>query len=228
MLITFEGIDGAGKTTQMKKIEEAMFGTDNLAYFTREPFTPESYAFLRDTKRTNEEKLLVLLQDRAEHHKLIQQYEKKYKIVFCDRYIHSTIAYQTTCEYSTISRGFDMEKFIKTINDLFVQPKYTFYIDIDIESAKMRCRHRQNDMLLFSGNSGRYMKDVLMAYKRIFLAATMYSKNKPFQGGGNYWINGNINVDEVFDSIYAIIKDIYLVEFQEKIPTIGSLEPVAK
>ena len=144
--ITFEGIDGCGKTTQLYKLKKFFLDTgEKNVIFTREPggvkeaeyirkiILKSNYEFLHQTE------ILLLLAARNEHYKkLILPSITKKKVVFCDRFIHSTYAYQ--CHDNA-----NLEKFYGKIHKMIFQnfkPSLTILLDIDPETAGNRISSR--------------------------------------------------------------------------------------
>ena len=101
MFISFEGIEGSGKSTLLENLKKYFLKTDLEILFTKEPGGTELGKVIRKilldpaSLITSEAELLLLMADRIEHvTTTINPNLKKNKIIFCDRYIDSTIAYQ--------------------------------------------------------------------------------------------------------------------------------------
>ena len=103
MFITFEGIDGCGKTTQLKAVAEWLPTSGLLpegaeVVTTREPgCIPGIRQLLKDpdTAITSRAELLLLMADRAQHvETLIRPELERGNWVLCDRFYTSTMAYQ--------------------------------------------------------------------------------------------------------------------------------------
>ena len=99
-LIVFEGTDGTGKSTQLKLLAKALQDKGLPVVSTREP-TDGKYGQQIRSLYTNREKLCkedeldLFLADRKEHvDELLAPALKEGKIILCDRYYLSTIAYQ--------------------------------------------------------------------------------------------------------------------------------------
>lgn len=138
-LITFEGIDGSGKTTIAKLLHEKL---GDRAILTAEP--TDSWIG-KDVKRALEEKrdaitiALLFLADRNEHIKEIKNWMEEGKIVICDRFIDSTFAYQK--EHLGIKRA---EKWLKEVHKpFFIKPDLTFLLYIEPEKAIKRIKDRK-------------------------------------------------------------------------------------
>jgi dTMP kinase len=95
--VTFEGIDGSGKTTVSRLVAETLRSRGHSVFLTSEPTT----GWLGDAVRRGiQEDVNVLsesflfLADRAAHVPLIRSHVGRGELVICDRYVDSTFAYQ--------------------------------------------------------------------------------------------------------------------------------------
>jgi dTMP kinase len=141
LFITFEGIDGCGKTTQINLLNKYLTEKKYNTILTLEPGGSDIGKNLRqillhyDGYVDDTCELLLYLADRAQHTKtIILENINKGNIVLCDRYIDSTVAYQG------YARGGDIEK-INLLNEIAtknLKPDITFLFDIDIETAQTR------------------------------------------------------------------------------------------
>lgn len=145
MFITFEGLDGSGKTTLIfKLIEKLLELKPNLSYIqTREPGgkdIPEAEKIreLILNKETNisaaAEALLYTTSRRIHLERVIWPALKNNKLVICDRYIDSFYAYQGFAR----NLGF---KFVKKMTELVIDktfPDLTFYLNVTPEQGKKR------------------------------------------------------------------------------------------
>ena len=137
IFISFEGIDGCGKSTQMRKFSEYLFKLDkyNHVVLTRNPYKNTNIrTILRedDDPLSQAEKLAELfIEDRKLHcdEVVIPNLEKN-NFVVSDRFKLSTIAYQG-------AQGIDMLDLLKRHEGLPV-PDITFVIDISSEEALRR------------------------------------------------------------------------------------------
>lgn len=99
ILIAIDGIDGAGKTTQVRLLESALTGIGEAVVVSKEPTDGEWGQKLRDSALTGrmpfEEELDTFIRDRQDHlkRKIIPALEAG-NVVILDRYFYSTIAYQ--------------------------------------------------------------------------------------------------------------------------------------
>ena len=136
--IVFEGIDGSGTSTQIKKLVE----TDPSKYIaTAEPTTNETGKFLRKMlcgEFSVDEKTASYLfaADRCEHiygKDGVEQLINQRKTVVSDRYFFSSLAYQS------VSCGKDLPRLL---NSPFPLPEYLFYFKIDPEISLKRVDSR--------------------------------------------------------------------------------------
>jgi dTMP kinase len=141
--ITFEGIDGSGKTTQSKRFYEYLISSGIDAIWTREIGGTDVAEKIRELVVNHEEisataELMLILAARAEHiEKVIKPALMAEKYVVCDRYIDSTAAYQGKTKKH-------IEK-IFYINSIFFDdflPDQTFYLKIQPEIALSRANDR--------------------------------------------------------------------------------------
>ena len=158
MFITFEGIDKSGKTTQsqilIKKLEDNGF----TVLFLREPGGTKISEKIRDLLLDNNNnemfpstEYLIYSASRTQLvNEVIIPALKDKKVVVCDRYYDSSVAYQG------YGRGIDLQ-IIKTLNNFAapVCPDITFFIDIDIEESNRRTArmNEEKDRLESSGDT---------------------------------------------------------------------------
>ncbi|HIP92551.1 MAG TPA: dTMP kinase [Thermotoga sp.] len=139
MLITFEGIDGCGKTTQVKLLSEYLKKKGIKCLVTREPGGTMEGEKIREILMKEDlvplAELFLFLASRVQHvEKLIIPALRDGKIVLVDRFIDSSVAYQG------FGRGIG-EDIVRELNDLAtkgIKPDLTFYIDIDVDEALKR------------------------------------------------------------------------------------------
>jgi dTMP kinase len=139
-LITVEGPDGAGKTTQIEMLKSHPECEGWV--FTRNPGGTKLGTEIRhllldahDVKVAPIAELLLYMADRAQHYKeVIEPALKEGKVVVCDRYIDSTVAYQG------YARGLDIET-INHLNKLVTYnnaPDLTVLLDVSPEIGLKR------------------------------------------------------------------------------------------
>ena len=147
--ITFEGIDGCGKTTQLRMLERYLRSHSICFTSTREPGGTELGTTIRaallNVSHSHLEPLAELLlyaADRAQHvRELILPALEAGRCVLSDRFYDATTAYQG------YGRGFDL-KLIAELNELAttgLKPDRTLLFDLDVETGLKRV-HRRSDL----------------------------------------------------------------------------------
>ena len=142
--ITFEGIEGSGKSTQMKLLTKHLRELNYEVVFTKEPGGTKIGEKIRKIlldpihhKMDDRAEILLYAADRAQHvvETIIPAIEEG-KIVISDRYIDSNIAYQGH------GRGLDM-KMVREINEWVIRdywPDLTILLDLDVREGLQRAR----------------------------------------------------------------------------------------
>ncbi len=126
--IAIEGIDGSGKTTHSKKLARWLNKHGVKSIYTREPTNGDIGRILRRMarKKSVDPKVEALLfaADRLEHlNKVIQPYVKKGYVVISDRYVYSSLAYQTVTTRDP--------EWVKEINKFAYKPDLTLLLDLE-------------------------------------------------------------------------------------------------
>jgi dTMP kinase len=144
MFITFEGIDGSGKTTQSELLAShfKQIYSENNVILTREPggtdFAEKVRRVLLKDNINPISELLLLTSMRYEHmEKLILPALKEGKIVICDRFIDSTIAYQGYGLGVDLGLIGYLHKLVKIRH-----PDITFILDIDVQVGLSRAKDK--------------------------------------------------------------------------------------
>jgi dTMP kinase len=144
--VTFEGGDGSGKTTQIEGVETYLRGLNRPCLVTREPGGTALGKMIRsvlleagESEIAAPTELFLYLADRAQHvNEIIVPALKAGKIVLCDRFTDSTLAYQG------YGRGIDIS-WLRQLNDAAsgtVRPELTFLLDCPVEVGLARAVQR--------------------------------------------------------------------------------------
>jgi dTMP kinase len=174
LFITFEGGEGSGKTTQIRLLKEAMEQMGKEVLLTREPGGSEGAEKIRPllvSGNANWDALTeVLLFSAARRDHLVNKIWpalKEGKIVLCDRFADSTLAYQG------YGRKDDKELQQKLI-DLYqmiagdFRPDLTFILDIDPEiGLKRSCDRLGNNERRFEDMDIQFHKNLRQAFLKI-------------------------------------------------------------
>lgn len=190
MFITFEGLDGSGKTTIIKKLSKYLNEHDKANIIVREPGQGKVGSLIRhiimDYDIQDETEFLLFQAARAETVKnTIIPALADNVVVLSDRFIHSTYAYQGG------GKGIP-KNIIDQIHDFVLQniyPDIVFYIDITPEESDKRSQI--DDVNKFDKESYKFKRDV----------QDMYDK----MSNEFYVINGMQSIEDVYDDILKII-----------------------
>lgn len=168
MFITFEGIDGCGKSTQLQLIAKFLEQHNEKVLCLREPGGTYLAEQIRDillNSKENISPLTELLLFNSARSDLIQKEIKpalsRGEIVLCDRFYDSTTAYQS------YGRGLPLEDVIKCnmIATDGLKPNLTFFLDIPYELSIQRSNHRLLDRMENAGKD--FFSRVIEGYKKI-------------------------------------------------------------
>jgi dTMP kinase len=196
MFITFEGIDGAGKTTQINLLKSYLESKNKEVLSIREPgglsFSEKIRAILLDTKTEINSTTELFLFEAARSElteKIILPALKENKIVICDRFYDSTSAYQG------FGRGLNLDD-ISYLNKVATQnlvPDLTFYLDIPISQSLNRNIDKVKDRM--ESNTLDFITNVKLGFDTL-------SENYPTR-------IKRIKADESIDQVHQnIIKHI--------------------
>ena len=168
-LITFEGIDGSGKSTQIKKLESRLkrFKINYITY--REPGGTSLSEKIRQILLDKENMELSYISEgllfAAARAQLVKEKIRpdldSGKVVICDRFIDSTIAYQG------YGRELDVQKLV-SINEIATEglmPDITFLLDITPENAFKRIDSTEIDRMESVGI--KFFKKIRKGYFQI-------------------------------------------------------------
>ncbi len=142
MFITFEGGEGAGKSTAIKKIVEKLEEEGHQIVLTREPggtpISEEIRRIILDKKNIDMDKrteALLYAASRRQHivQKIIPSL-KEGKIVLCDRFLDSSLAYQGYAREIGVDAVLKMNLFATE----GLEPDLTFFFDLDPELGLKR------------------------------------------------------------------------------------------
>jgi dTMP kinase len=144
VFIVIEGLDGSGKTTQATLLAKKLSQSTKVI-LTAEPSRGKIGSFIRDgclyedKRLPTEAEALLFAADRIEHmySEVIPALDEG-KLVICDRYIYSSLAYQGCA-------GLSLE-WIKTINARALQPDFSIFIDVAPERVLERLRRKKSVM----------------------------------------------------------------------------------
>jgi len=169
MFITFEGIEGAGKSLQIARIHEYLRGKGRTCLVTREPGGTGFGRALREVllrpdgvAREPWSELLLYLADRHQHLKeLIEPALARGEIVLCDRYQDATRAYQGAARGIAPEAIEEISRFLGII-----EPAKTILLDLDPEVGLLRAR-RRNLLDPAAAAEGRFEDEAVSFHARV-------------------------------------------------------------
>jgi len=170
MFITFEGIEGSGKTTQITHALEFLTRKGEDCIITREPGGTSTGRKIRSILLDPENKgmdpvaeLLLYMADRVEHvNKVIKPSLSFGKTVLCDRYFDATIVYQGYARGLDINLIKKMHKLI--LNDLM--PDITFLLDLPPAAGLSRA-WKQIEEGERAGIETRFEKEAIAFHEKV-------------------------------------------------------------
>jgi dTMP kinase len=143
--ICIEGVDGSGKTTQAKRLVRNLRSRGYDAIYTTEPSDGKIGALIRDFVLSRKSRISVGLEallfaaDRVDHIETdVEPLLKQGKIVVCDRYVCSSLAYQGAA-------GLDLD-WMDCVNRFALKPDLTLFLDVPPEVGLSRLRRKKSVM----------------------------------------------------------------------------------
>ncbi|APU48274.1 dTMP kinase [Acinetobacter junii] len=199
MFISFEGTEGVGKTTLIRKIHQYFEQQGKEVVLTREPGgTPLAeqirtllLAVNHDEQMSHDTELLLIYAARAQHlQQVILPALAAGKIVLSDRFTDASFAYQCA------GRGLSLEK-LQLLNQTFVakMPNITFWLDAPIELGMTRARER-GALDRFEQEKLSFFAKVRAGYKTLWQAEPERIKR----------LDATQNADVVFEEALQYLK----------------------
>lgn len=196
LFITFEGVDGCGKTTQIKLLQEYFEKQGKTVLLTREPGAKGLGVKLREILLNYDGEVspncesFLFLADRAQHiDTIIKPAVERGEIVLCDRHTDSTVAYQG------YGRGVDLDR-IHLLNNIAtsgMKPDLTFVFDIDVDTSMSRIG-KEKDRMESAG---------IEFFKRVREGYLAVAKQEPERVK---LLNGTDKIEDIHSQIIDIIK----------------------
>ncbi len=169
--ITFEGPDGAGKSTQIKLLEEYLIKKGLSVVLTREPGGTRISEKIREIILDKEHvemcdvtEALLYAASRAQHvHEVIKPALEADKVVICDRFIHSSLAYQG----SGRQLGEDMVMAINSPAIDGIMPDLSFFVMLNENHVLSRLESSGKDLDRLEREQVDFFKRVNATYKKM-------------------------------------------------------------
>lgn len=194
--ITFEGPEGSGKTTVIQQVAQKLENQYSVV-LTREPGGVKTGEQIREVLLEGDDmddrtEALLFAASRREHlvGKVIPSLENG-KLVLCDRYIDSSLAYQG------YARGIGIEE-VKSINEFAINglyPDITIYLDVSVAVGRERILKNQRNQNRLDQEDVKFHEKVVEGYKKI-----IHNESERF-----IVIEADRSIDEVVKATYESI-----------------------
>ena len=207
-LISFEGGDGSGKTTQLKLLEGYLAPLGKVCLSTREPGGTTLGRMIREVLlEVGEEEisppteLFLYLADRAHHvREVIQPALKSGKIVLCDRFTDSTLAYQG------YGRGVDLNMLrdLNQVASFGVTPDLTLLLDCPVEIGLTRTAQRVVEQRSSNRREDRFEREEIVFHERVRRGFLELAQAEPTR---IHTLDASCPVQEVHEDIRRIVDE---------------------
>jgi len=197
--ISFEGIDGSGKSTQIQKLAEFLEARDFDIVITREPGGSKGGEEIRNLllqgnvdRWSAETEILLFTAARRDHlERIILPALEEGKIVICDRFTDSTRMYQGM-------RGVNLRNLVDTLNEKVIKfdPDLTIVIDINPEISLKRAKSRK----IVEERFEDFGVDLQMKMRKGFLELAKEFVNRIEV------VNGQQSIDKLAQDICSLVK----------------------
>lgn len=207
LFITFEGVEGSGKTTQIQRLKKHLIQKDIPCKVTREPggcpISEKVRKILLNPDHREMAPLTELLlyeAARAQHVKeVIEPFLKKGGVVLCDRFSDATIAYQG------YGRNMDL-RWIERLDHFSshgIKPDVTFLLDCPSEVGLKRALKRNR--ALRQEKEERFEKEKIQFHQRVRKGYLALSKKEPHRVK---IIDTRVGEERVFEKIREIVDNL--------------------
>ena len=212
-LISFEGGDGSGKTTQLKLLEKHLASRGKLCLSTREPGGTPLGEMIRQVlleagkvEISSPTELFLYLADRAQHvHEVIQPALAGGSLVLCDRFTDSTLAYQG------YGRGVDLDM-LRRLNQVAshgITPDFTFLLDCPVEVGLSRTAQRIMNLKSGRRREDRFEQEKVDFHERVRKGFLELARTDPKR---IYVLDASRPVEQVHEEIRRIADKILLCD----------------
>lgn len=194
--ITFEGTEGAGKTTQIARVQAFLEAQGLEVITTREPggtsLGEKIRGLLLQDEMAQMTELLLMFAARAEHiSKVIMPAIARGQWVLCDRFTESSYAYQGYARGIALSQISALETLVQ--GDL--RPDCTFWFDIPVQEGMARVQKR--------GDKDRFEAENIAFFEKVSTGFKALAQERPAQF---YRVDALQDIDSVTMSIEAHLK----------------------
>jgi dTMP kinase len=216
MFITFEGIEGSGKTSQIESLTAYLGALGFRCKTTREPGGTDIGKYIRSILLNPVHKemdsvgeLLLYEADRVQHvREIIKPALAEGVVVLCDRFFDATVAYQG------YARGLDI-RMIKRIHELVlggIQPDLTFLFDLPVEIGLSRAWKDVNNGIRLKSEI-RFEEEVLQFHEKVRQGYLELAVQEPER---IKIIDAALDKGQVFKQVMTILSGTLLYKDQQK------------
>ena len=182
MFITLEGIEGSGKTSQIKSIAAYLVASGYQCVVTREPGATAIGKKIRSIlldpaseRMDSTTELLLYMADRVQHvREIIIPALSDGKLVLCDRFYDATVVYQGVARGLGVDTVYSLHKLLLD----GIQPDITFLLDLPPEEGLARA-WRQIEDGLRTGNESRFERETLRFHEKVRAGYLKLAKREP-------------------------------------------------
>ena len=205
--VTFEGLDGSGKSTQLRKLAQWLEAEGKQVTLTRQPggtrIGDRIRALLLDSKTEKlapRTELGLMFSDRAQAiAEVIKPALERGDVVLCDRYTDSTEAYQGGGRQ--LGSAVVLQMHAVMCGDL--APDLTLLLLPDFERSLERARHRNARNGRKSRDENRFESEDAMFYRRVFEKYREIAAREPLRV---VTIEGDESIDAIHQRIVEVVK----------------------
>ncbi|ANM32092.1 hypothetical protein ABI59_05015 [Acidobacteria bacterium Mor1] len=209
MFLTFEGIEGSGKSTQIRRLSAHLHTCGVDVVLTREPGGTDIGRALRRVLLSTEgepphpsTELLLYAADRAQHlSEVIEPALERGAVVLCDRYLDATLAYQGYGRELGVDRVLELH----AAPPLDRRPDRTLLIDLDPEDGIARARARNRDLGL-EAEEGRFEAEQIRFHQKVRAGYLELAGAEP---GRFRLISGDGTEEEVEARVLSAVTDLW-------------------
>jgi len=207
LFITFEGVEGSGKTTQIQRLKRYLTRKGFLCKVTREPGGTPISEKIRKILLDPDHRDLIPLSElflyeaaRAQHiHEVITPLLKRGVVVLCDRFSDATLAYQG------YGRKLD-QNLIRKLNRLAsrgIKPDLTFLLDCPSDLGLKRALQR--NQISKNEKEGRFEKEKIQFHHRVRKGYLTIAKKEPKRVK---LIDTRVGEERVFERIRRTVDEL--------------------
>lgn len=201
--ISFEGIEGSGKTTQIQRLKDKLESTGHDVLLLREPGGTQFGEQLRaailgsPTPLAPVAEAMLFASSRAQLIKekiLPHLFASDKNVVLVDRFIDSSFVYQGVAR----EMGIETINSIHQFGELQLRPHKTIFLDISLKTSMERQKSRGNTPDYFEKESSQFYQDLINGFHQ---CAKLYHERFSV-------INGERSADEIHQDILKAIEEV--------------------